>query len=228
MRVVVVDWDGDAAQRVVAGLPGESVAVTADVSSEDDVERFVSAAVNRYGRIDAALLNAGIGGDMGALANSTTENFDRVFAINVRGCFLSLRAVLQRMLAQGDGGAIVTTASALSLSGGQMYATYTATKHAILGLTRSVALEVARDGIRVNAVCPGYVDTHLMRLAEDAIGGERSAARAGMESGIPLGRYGAAKEMAAMAAWLLSDEASYATGGHFTVDGGVTTGAFAA
>src|SRR3954454_13035194 len=110
--------------------------------------------------------------------------------------------------------------------GGQMYASYTATKHAILGLTRSVALEVARDGIRVNALCPGYVDTHLMRLAEDAIGGEREQAKGLMESGIPLGRYGGAEEMAAMAAWLLSDEASYATGGHFPVDGGVTTGAF--
>jgi NAD(P)-dependent dehydrogenase (short-subunit alcohol dehydrogenase family) len=164
---------------------------------------------------------------MGPLTTSTTENFDRVFAINVRGCYLTLRAVLQRMLAQGDGGAIVATASALSLMGGQFYASYTATKHAILGLVRSAALEVARDGIRVNALCPGYVDTHLMRLAEDAIGGERDAARTLMESAIPLGRYGAPEEMAALAAWLLSDEASYATGGHFPLDGGVTAGAFA-
>jgi NAD(P)-dependent dehydrogenase (short-subunit alcohol dehydrogenase family) len=228
MRVVVVDWDGDAAGRVAAELPDDSLAVTADVSSEDDVTRFVSAAVGRFGRIDAALLNAGLGGDMGPLATSTTENFDRVFAINVRGCYLSLRAVLQVILAQEDGGAIVTTASALSLMGGQMYATYTATKHAILGLTRSVALEVARAGIRVNALCPGYIDTHLMRLAEDAIGGDREVARSTMESGIPLGRYGQPEEMAAMAAWLLSDDASYATGGHFSVDGGVTIGAFAA
>ncbi len=227
MRVAVVDWDGESAERVAGELGGGALAVAADVSSEDDVARFVAAAVDRFGRIDAAVLNAGVGGDMGPLATSTTENFDRVFAVNVRGCYLSLRAVLRQMLAQGGGGAIVTTASALSLMGGQMYATYTATKHAILGLTRSVALEVARDGIRVNAVGPGYVDTHLMRLAEDAIGGERTAARAAMESGIPLGRYGRPAEIAAMAAWLVSDDAAYATGGHFPVDAGVTTGAFA-
>jgi NAD(P)-dependent dehydrogenase (short-subunit alcohol dehydrogenase family) len=227
MRVAVVDWDGDAAERVAGEIGGDALAVAADVSSEDDVARFVALAVECFGRIDAALLNAGIGGDMGPLASSTTENFDRVFAVNVRGCYLSLRAVLQQLLAQGDGGAIVTTASALSLMGGQAYASYTATKHAILGLTRSVALEVARDGIRVNAICPGYVDTHLMGLAEDAIGGERNAARALMETGIPIGRYGQPEEMAALAAWLLSDEAAYATGGHFPVDGGVTTGAFA-
>jgi NAD(P)-dependent dehydrogenase (short-subunit alcohol dehydrogenase family) len=227
MKVVVVDLDGDAAERVVAGLPGEALAVSADVSSDDDVTRFVTAAVDRFGRVDAALLNAGIGGDMGPLAASTTENFDRVFAVNVRGCYLSLRAVLRQMLAQGDGGALAISASALSVMGGQMYATYAATKHAILGLARSVALEVARDGIRVNTLCPGYVDTHLLRLAEDAIGSDRALARSAMESGIPLGRYGRPEEMAAMAAWLLSDEASYATGGHFPVDGGVTTGAFA-
>ena len=228
MNVVVVDWDRDAAERVAAGLAGEAFAVCADVSSDDEATRFVTAAVDRFGRLDAALLNAGVGGDMGPLATSTTENFDRVFAINVRGCYLSLRAVLRQMLAQGDGGAIAITASALSVMGGQMYATYAATKHAILGLARSAALEVARDGIRINCLCPGYVDTHLMRLAEDAIGGDREVARSAMESGIPLGRYGRPEQMAGLAAWLLSDEASYATGGHFPLDGGVTTGAFVA
>jgi NAD(P)-dependent dehydrogenase (short-subunit alcohol dehydrogenase family) len=224
MRVVVVDWDGAAAERLAADLGKDVIAVASDVSSEEDVARFVGVTVERFGRIDAAVLNAGIGGDMGPLATSTTENFDRVFAINVRGCYLSLRAVLRTMLDQGAGGAIVVTASALSLMGGPMYATYTATKHALLGLARSVALEVARDGIRVNAVCPGYIDTHLMRLAEDAIGDEREAARSMMEAGIPIPRYGRPEEIAAMAAWLLSDDASYSTGGHYSVDGGITVG----
>jgi NAD(P)-dependent dehydrogenase (short-subunit alcohol dehydrogenase family) len=212
---------------VAAGLSGETLALTADVSSEADVTRILGAALDRFGRVDAALLNAGVGGDMGALATSTTENFDRVFALNVRGCYLSLRAVVRQMLAQGDGGAIAVTASALSVMGGHMYATYTASKHALLGLVRSVALEVARDGVRIKAVCPGYVDTRLMRLAEDAIGGVRADARAAMEAGIPLGRYGQPDEMAALAAWLLSDEASYTTGGHFPIDAGVTAGPFA-
>src|SRR3954453_13574633 len=185
MRVVVVDWDGDSAGRVAAGL-ADALAITADVSSEDGVARVITTAVDRFGGIDTALLHAGIGGEMGPLATSSTENFDRVFAVNVRGCYLSLRAVIQQMLAQGGGGAIAVTGSALSLMGGPMYATYTATKHALLGLVRSVALEVARDGIRVNALCPGYVDTHLTRLAEDAIGGDRESARGAMEGLIPL------------------------------------------
>ena len=147
--------------------------------------------------------------------------------MNVRGMFLGLRAIARAMLAHAEGGAIATTGSLLGLRGGMNAASYAATKHAVVGLTRSAALEFIRFGIRVNAVCPGYVDTPLMRIEENRVGGDLALVRAAFEDAIPIGRYATPDEIASTVAWLLSADASYCTGGAFPVGGGLGVGEFA-
>jgi NAD(P)-dependent dehydrogenase (short-subunit alcohol dehydrogenase family) len=199
------------------------MALTADISSAEDVERYSAAALERFGRIDLAMLNAGVSPRISTIADADIDDFDRVIAINLRGNYLTLRAAIRAISAHGDGGAIVSTASMLALQGGPLYAPYVATKHAVLGLVRSAALELGRTGIRVNALCPGYVDTAMTRAVEE-LQGDAAAARAVMQNFNAFGRYGEPDEMAAMAAWLLSDEASYCSGGAFSVDAAITAG----
>jgi NAD(P)-dependent dehydrogenase (short-subunit alcohol dehydrogenase family) len=225
-RVVAVDLDADAVQRTIGGLAGEAIAVGADVSSADDVDRYTAAAVERFGRIDAVHLNAGYPGKLVPFAESEIEDFDNVIAVNVRGVYLGLRAAIRQMAAQGDGGSIVVTSSGLGFAGGQLWGPYSASKHAVLGLMRSAALDHARQGIRINALCPGFVDTQMIRPTEATLGGGDSAVgRHALEAIVPVGRYGRPDEMAAMVAWLLSDESSYASGGTFAVDGAITASA---
>jgi NAD(P)-dependent dehydrogenase (short-subunit alcohol dehydrogenase family) len=225
-QLVVVDLDGQAAERVAQALPGDALAVAADVSDEQGVDRYTAAAVERFGRVDAVHLNAGYPGHLVPLIDSEVVDFDRVIAVNVRGVYLGLRAALRRFRDQGGQGSVVVTSSGLGLRGGQLWSAYAASKHSVLGLMRSAALEAARDGIRINAVCPGYTDTSMLAPTEEVVGhGDRGAARALLENTVPLGRYADPSETAAMVAWLLSDESSYSTGGYFTVDGGVDAAA---
>jgi NAD(P)-dependent dehydrogenase (short-subunit alcohol dehydrogenase family) len=225
-RIALVDVDGDAADRTAAALPGEALAVAADVSTEPGVDAYMNAAIQRFGRIDAVHLNAGYAGRLVPLVDSDAEDFDRVMAVNVRGIYLGLRTAIRRMLEQDSGGSIVVTSSGLGLRGGQLWGPYAASKHAVLGLMRSASLEHARDGIRVNAVCPGFVDTAMVRPTEDMVDGDdRSAARAALENLVPLGRYARPAELAGLVAWLLSSESSYTTGGYYTADGGVDAAA---
>jgi NAD(P)-dependent dehydrogenase (short-subunit alcohol dehydrogenase family) len=225
-QLVVVDLDGDAAERVARSLPGEAAAVAADVSDERGVAAYSAAALERFGRVDAVHLNAGYSGRLVPLIESDVGDFDRVISVNVRGVYLGLRAALRCFRQQGGTGSVVVTSSGLGLRGGQLWGPYAASKHAALGLVRSAALEAARDGIRINAVCPGYTDTAMLAPTEEVVGGgDRGAARALLENTVPLGRYADPSETAALVVWLLSDESSYSTGGYFTVDGGVDAAA---
>jgi NAD(P)-dependent dehydrogenase (short-subunit alcohol dehydrogenase family) len=226
-RVVAVDLDAAAAERIAAGLPTNAIGVGADVASSEDVDRYMSAALERFGRIDGVHLNAAYPGKLVPLVDSETADFDKVMATNVRGVYLGLRAAVRQLAGQADGGAVVVTSSTAGLAGAPLWGPYVASKHAVIGLVRSAALEAARDRIRINAVCPGLTDTDMARSTEDvADPNDRSAARAICEHRVPIGRYAEPYEMAASVAWLLSDEASYITGATLAIDGGLTAGGY--
>jgi NAD(P)-dependent dehydrogenase (short-subunit alcohol dehydrogenase family) len=216
-RVLVVDVDEAAAQATVAaitGTAGEAHAFVADVANADDVAAYASAGANLGdGHIDLFFNNAGIEGPVVPLVEVEDEEFDRIIAINVRGMFLGLKHVLPKMK---DGGAVVVSGSNGSLSGHALLSPYVASKHAVLGLARSAAHEMAVRGIRVNTICPGPVTGRMMSSIEAAIGGDEETFRAQ----VPLGRYAKGEDVAAVVTFLLSDDASYVTGSASVVDGG--------
>jgi NAD(P)-dependent dehydrogenase (short-subunit alcohol dehydrogenase family) len=222
-KLALVDVRAEPLERLASELGGDAIALHADVSSVEDVDRYTNAALARFGRIDLAMLNAGVASAHLSVADASVEDFDRVISTNLRGCFLTMRAAVRSMLARDGGGAIVATASMLALQGGPLFGPYTASKHGILGLVRSAALELGSRGIRVNALCPGYVDTPMLRAAEQEQE-DPAAAREAMQKFNAFGRYGEPEEMAAMAVWLLSDEASYCSGSAFSVDAAITAG----
>lgn len=218
--IVLVDRDEARLEQARAELGGDAVAVAADVSVEADVRRYVEAAIERHGRIDMLFNNAGIEGRNTPLAECPVELFDDVMAVNVRGVFLGLRHVLPVMLAAGRG-AIVNTASMASMVAHPGRGPYSASKHAILGLTKAAAAEVAAAGIRVNAVCPGAVDTQLSRrIASDVDPARPDEAFTRVLPKIPAGRYATPEEIAAVVCFLASDAASYVNGAAWLVDGG--------
>jgi NAD(P)-dependent dehydrogenase (short-subunit alcohol dehydrogenase family) len=216
-KVAAVDIAGDALETACAALPGDTLPIVADISREEDCDRMMAQTVAQFGAVDLFVNNAGVIGKRLAITEMPVEEFDRVHAVNIRGAFLALRAALRQMQAQGKGGAVVNIASVGGLNAQPLSCAYGSSKRAIIGLSGTAAHENGPHGIRVNAVCPGAVDTPMLAPAMN-----RATVPEGAFKGLPLGRAANPAEVAAFIAYLLSDEASYQTGGVYTVDGGRT------
>jgi len=190
----------------------------ADVTFESDVKSVVDRAAERFGRIHAAVNNAGVEGRFGPVQNATTEDFDSIIGVNLKGIWLGMKHEIPHFLAHG-GGAIVNTASSAGVQAIANIALYTASKHAVVGLTKATALELARSGIRVNAVAPGPVNTGFLHRM---IAGNIDVAA--IAESVPMGRVSEPDEIANVILWLCSDAASFVTGHVLVADGGLTVG----
>jgi NAD(P)-dependent dehydrogenase (short-subunit alcohol dehydrogenase family) len=224
-KVVVVDRDPDGGQGTVGIIRqqgGEAVFEAADVTKSTDVQGYVKAALDRYGAIDCFHNNAGIEGKVAPTAEYDEDVFDVVMNVNAKGVFLGMRHVLPVMLRQ-QRGAVVNTASVAGLMGSPGMCAYVGSKHAVIGMTKVAAGEVARVGVRVNAVCPGPIDTRMVHALHGMINPENPGlVGERYQAGIPLGRYGTPEEVANVVLFLCSDLASNVTGAHYVVDGGRT------
>jgi len=217
-KVVVVDVveeGGEETVRLIKAAGGEALFVKTDVSKATEVAAMVNKAVQTYGRLDCAHNNAGIEGGLATTADCNEENWDRVIRINLTGVWLCMHYEIPQMLKQG-GGAIVNTASGAGLVGVPRMPAYVASKHGVVGLTRTAALEYAKSGIRVNAVCPGVIDTPMVARATQ----QRPGMMERMAAAEPVGRMGKPEEIAEAVVWLCSDAASFVTGHAMSVDGG--------
>jgi NAD(P)-dependent dehydrogenase (short-subunit alcohol dehydrogenase family) len=223
-RIVAVDRRLQDLEAVIRELPAssEALAVAADVTVEDDVARYVSAATDRFGRIEIFYNNAGIEGEVKPITDYALEAFRRVIDVNVIGVFLGLKHVLAVMLKQ-NAGSIINTASIAGLLGSPHTAVYSASKHAVIGLTRSVAIECTGTGVRVNCVCPGLIESRMLGAIFEGRYGSTATPPRVIER-VPARRLGQADEVASIVAFLASDEASYVSGSAYTVDGGRTAG----
>lgn len=220
--VALADRDAEHGTQEAAELQqggARALFIPCDVSDEQSVNALIDRVVAEFGRLDAAFNNAGIEGASAPTAESDTANFDRVIAVNLRGVWLCMRAELRQMLRQ-QSGAIVNCASVAGLIGLPGIPAYVASKHGVIGLTRTAALEVARRNIRVNAVCPGAIETPML---ERYMGAEPQG-REQMERTEPIGRIGDPSEIASAVLWLCGPGASFTTGHALAVDGGWTAG----
>ncbi len=211
--------EGHETLAMVRAAGGEWHFVPGDVSKAADVEKFVQQTAEKFGRLDVAFNNAGVEGNWIPIIDQTEADFDRVIAINLKGVWLSLKYEIQQMLKQGGGGAIVNMSSVAGLTGFAGAGTYIASKHGVLGLTKTAALEYAKAGIRINAVCPAVIETPMA---------ERAFADPAIEKRVlaqhPIGRFGKPTEIAEAVLWLSSDKSSFMTGHEIVLDGGFLAG----
>jgi NAD(P)-dependent dehydrogenase (short-subunit alcohol dehydrogenase family) len=220
-RLIIADVVADAGQETLEAVKqtgAEAVFLQTDVAQPSAVEALIAKAVATYGRLDCAFNNAGIEG-AGALTHKcTAENWNRVIAINLTGVWMCMKAEITQMLLQGGGGAIVNTSSLAGLAGTKGGPAYVASKHGVVGLTKSAALEYGKHNIRVNAVCPGPIRTPMMERIMAMSGNQAAEDR--FIKGEPLRRFGQPSEIGEAVVWLCSDHASYVTGLPMPVDGG--------
>ena len=219
--VVVADTNdqgGEATASLIRDAGGQAMFVHADVSDAAQVDAMVERAVSTFGRLDHAFNNAGIEGASAPLTECTRENWDHTLAVNLTGVFLCLQAEIPAMRAGGSG-SIVNCASIAGLNGFPGLAAYVASKHGVNGLTKAAALELASEGIRVNSVCPGAIDTEMIARVK----AEQPELIEQTIAAHPLGRLGLPEEIAATVVWLCSDAAGFVTGQAIAVDGGYTT-----
>lgn len=221
LKVSCVDLDGASASRtleLIEAEGGAGLALQADIARPEEVRRMVDRTLEAFGSLDAACNNAGIEGGRHKTADYSEEEWDRVMDVNLRGQWLCMKYEIPALLESG-GGSIVNVSSILGLVGFAEAPAYTAAKHGLVGLTRAAALDYASDGIRVNAVCPAFIETPMLERAGITDDPESRAAIEGLH---PLGRLGTPGEVATAIAWLLSDDASFVTGSVLMADGGYT------
>ena len=218
--VCVTDINGEGAEetaRQIMDAGGKAIAATCDVTDAEHVRAMVAAAAKAFGSLDAAVNNAGIAGSFDdRLHEADDAMFERVLAVNLRGVWHCMKAELAQMLSTG-GGSIVNIASVAGLIGAPKAAAYSASKHAVVGLTKSAAVDYAKLGIRINAICPAYTDTAMV---QSAIAGNPLMAQI-MQRAIPMGRLGQPSEIAEAVVWLCSDASSFVTGHSLVLDGGL-------
>lgn len=224
-KIVAVDRDPTALEKATAGLPEDQLhTCVADVTDEDSVAGYVAEAIQRFGNIDVFFNNAGVEGPVHPIADYPLDAFRSVLDVNLVGVFLGLKHVSRHMLAAGSG-AIVNTSSVAGLTGTAGVCAYNATKHAVIGLTRSAAAELGKSGIRVNSINPGPISSRMMSSLETGLGdGDPGGVKDALAGMIPMGRYGTPEEVATLVAFLASEDARYINGSIMTVDGGFTVG----
>lgn len=222
-KVVAVDLassDLDGVVRAIEGAGGEGISVATDVTDEAQVAAYVSAAEERFGRVDVLFNNAGIEGPVAGSLDYEAATFDKVIAVNVNGVFYGLKHTVPAMLRSG-GGSVINTASVAGLAGTPGVIAYGASKHAVVGLTRTFAREFAGQNVRTNAVCPSPIDTRMWDALVDGYGGDNAEEfRKESEMRNPMGRYGEPSEVVGVVTFLASDDASYVNGAILPVDGG--------
>ena len=219
-KIVVADRaveGGEETVSMIKSAGGEATFVPVNVTQAAEVESMVAAAVSAYGRIDCAHNNAGIEGVFATTADYPEEDWDRVMAVNLKGVWLCMKYEIPQMVQQG-GGAIVNTASLAGLVGAKRMPAYVASKHGVAGLTKTAALEYAKLGIRINAVCPGIIHTSMV---DRMFLNRRPDLEDRLAAIEPMGRLGKPEEVAEAVVWLCSDAASFVTGHTMTVDGGI-------